>query len=1059
MRRLAWILVALTWSCTSYEQDACEPGMQIECECSGGAGGVQTCLEDGSGWGECDCCDCSGRECGPDPVCGESCGTCGDDRTCNEDGQCECSFLECGGTCCAQGQVCHLDACCSPDCADRVCGPDPFCGASCGSCSTDEVCTADGQCIPLLDQARIQVCVKDCIGDESGVGCAGVPSICSDAESPRNLRIDFGAADPGEQAMRTVAIRNLGSEILHVGAIEIWGGSFSQFRLGDSNLPGELAPGEQTELTVEYHPDSGGEHTSTLRIASDDIQLPEVQVALEAEALAPRLCVDPLMLDFGEVPTGETREMSFELSNCGGAELELMYLALTADSSTDFIFSELPILPRTLSPDARLDVRVRYSPRTPGSDHGGVEVYSDDPASDPSTHLTGVVSLMGSSSSRHCDLRVTPPFAVFGDVVSGGSATLDLLLSNVGNAACTFHSAQLAENSSDQEFSIVSAPDPATAVDPGETLQIRLGYAPVDLGPDAGVLSVASSDPDGDIRVDISGTGVATAVCDLQVTPLELQLGTVQPGHTSTGTIRLQNTGAAICTLSEIEMRPDMLEPGEFSLLNAQTPLEIDRAGRPGSTFLLQVDFAPLARTGVHLATVWIDSDDPDLQQSGGSACTPEPVLGQACVPLEGLAAEHPIVLLPQELDFGLVSVGCDSPELRIVAHNMSGRDWIVSDIRLEDPQDESFEIRSAPGTPFSLSGGDSFAVRLRYHPQDDRPHRGQLFIQIDDPGVDLLTVPLQGQGTIRSEHIDVFFQFADVKTDVLFTVDNSGSMAQVQAALASYFPDFISRAILLGADFQIGVIGVEVNEAETGLGDPPRDIYPGVLVHAPGRPKILTPTTPDLETAFAENVSLGTCCADEQEAGLEATMMALSEPLVSDPAANAGFMREDAKLYVVCISNDTDQSMGSVEFYADFFETLEGPLQSEWIKLSAICGDSPNGCTGPSGDAGDGVRYIEAAERTGGIFESICTTDWSQTMQRLANDAFSTLREFRLSRHADPATIAVTVDAAPVLQASCAGCPDGWTYYPDIPAIFFGDNTIPAPGARIEVSYTAACL
>jgi hypothetical protein len=36
---------------------------------------------------------------------------------------------------------------CEPDCGDRVCGPDPVCGSSCGACADDETCAA-GRCRP-----------------------------------------------------------------------------------------------------------------------------------------------------------------------------------------------------------------------------------------------------------------------------------------------------------------------------------------------------------------------------------------------------------------------------------------------------------------------------------------------------------------------------------------------------------------------------------------------------------------------------------------------------------------------------------------------------------------------------------------------------------------------------------------------------------------------------------------------------------------------------------------------------------------------------------------------
>ncbi len=70
---------------------------------------------------------CGDRVCGLDPVCQESCGTCETGYSCDADGQCQ------------------QDGC-EKACGNRVCGPDPVCQESCGTCETGYSCDADGQC-------------------------------------------------------------------------------------------------------------------------------------------------------------------------------------------------------------------------------------------------------------------------------------------------------------------------------------------------------------------------------------------------------------------------------------------------------------------------------------------------------------------------------------------------------------------------------------------------------------------------------------------------------------------------------------------------------------------------------------------------------------------------------------------------------------------------------------------------------------------------------------------------------------------------------------------------
>ncbi|MBW2523984.1 MAG: SUMF1/EgtB/PvdO family nonheme iron enzyme [Deltaproteobacteria bacterium] len=70
-------------------------------------------------------------------------GFCPPNQTCDEG--CRCKYVTCETACCGPGEVCADGVCCRPDCAGRVCGPDPACGVSCGLC-TGGTCSAEGQC-------------------------------------------------------------------------------------------------------------------------------------------------------------------------------------------------------------------------------------------------------------------------------------------------------------------------------------------------------------------------------------------------------------------------------------------------------------------------------------------------------------------------------------------------------------------------------------------------------------------------------------------------------------------------------------------------------------------------------------------------------------------------------------------------------------------------------------------------------------------------------------------------------------------------------------------------
>ncbi len=915
---------------------------------------------------------------------------------------------------------------------------------------------------------EIQVCISDCQGDQMSEPCQTAAEQCNDDVEPELLQVQFGDAVAGDTVDRRVVVRNIGDQVLTVTGIQLKEGNPGQFRfqVTSGSLPGAISPGEEAQVVATYQPILGGEHTTTLEIISDDVNERELRVLLSGRGLAPRVCPDPLILDFGNVAVGEPEDKFFTITNCGLLDLEIENLAMNTGSSTDFSLVSLPPFPLTLAPEATAEVHVLYDPVDRGSDHGGVDIFSNDPSSDLVTHKTGTVSLTGNGIVKECIMQPTPPVLNFGGVVQGTTDSLTLTLANHGNDTCRFDSAEISENSADNEFSVLVTPPAGQEFEPGDPVwpEIEIQYAPTGLGVDNAKLKITGNDRNGpEIFVDIVGEGVETAVCDLQVTPTSMNFGTVKLNNSQSNVFSLVNNGNADCHVDAPELFPSTLFPGDFSITRGPTAdFVLARRGRVGDREEIEITFAP-SHLDIHKATFWLHTDDdPDLLIGQGFCFKPgvppvTPEIGDACINILGMSAESDIEVVPSELDFGVVTVGCNSPTLHVTVYNLGSYALNVTDIYLEDPADPNFEIMQAPAVPHELSGGSSFEVQLRYHPQDINPHHSTLYIASDASNVELLAVPLFGRGTNISDQVDVFHQPSEVKSDVLFVVDNSGSMGEEQSALASNFSSFIQHTTTLDVDYHIGVIANEVQETETDIGDPPRDVFPGVLVQAPGCPKIITNNTPDVPGCFADNVKIGTCCSDEQEAGLEAAWIALSPPEVDDPGLNGGFMREDAKLYIICVSDEQDQSKGNPDFYVDFFSAIKGYRNTEWMKVSAICGDCPSGCGGEQAECGS--RYIEVANRTGGIFESICTSNWAQALDTLGIDAFAEIREFPLSRPADASTISVTVNDVPVDQASSTGGDDGWTYYPDTNSIYFGEDCVPGKGDTIKVSYTAACL
>ena len=228
----------------------------------------------------------------------------------------------------------------------------------------------------------------------------------------------------------------------------------------------------------------------------------------------------------------------------------------------------------------------------------------------------------------------------------------------------------------------------------------------------------------------------------------------------------------------------------------------------------------------------------------------------------------------------------------------------------------------------------------------------------------------------------------------------------------------------------------------------------------------------------FLANTSrdfLGTNGAGSEQ-GLAAAEAALSDPLSYDTGVsctanadcvspdtcidgycggfNRGFLREEAALEIVFVSDEDDQSPATLNYYVDFFKNLKGYRNEGRMHTHAIVGASngrASACEGPGGDATRGERYVEVAQRTNGGIYSICEADFGTPLRMIGNQAFGLPVQFFLSRPALEATITVRVNGSETTS--------GWAYDYESNSIIFDTNQVPQPGQTIEVDYEAQCF
>ena len=427
-------------------------------------------------------------------------------------------------------------------------------------------------------------------------------------------------------------------------------------------------------------------------------------------------------------------------------------------------------------------------------------------------------------------------------------------------------------------------------------------------------------------------------------------------------------------------------------------------------------------------------------------------VLGRE-LELIGFGGYADLVLTPPETFFLWVTEGCVSDVHPIRVTNVGAVAGRIDGARFGPSSDPSFEVVTplAPGTLIPAGAQLEFGARMIGQPGALGSAYGDLLLDSTGTLRPVARVGLFGitESLADAARVDVFRQGGGQAVDVLFVVDNSGSMGWAQASMAANFSAFISYfATEVDIDYQLGITSTDVTPNAVGGG-------PGYLVGP-----VLTRDTPNLEAEFVSQVQVGTV-GSGYENGLKAAALAVTEPAILGP--NAGFLRPNALLAIIWVSDEEDDSPGRVSDYINIYLDTKNYLPGQVIGY-AIAGDVPNSC-GQAWEAG--ARYLAAATGLEGEFFSICDPDWAAKLSDIAWGIGQRLTEFALSRPPDPNSITVlvtypdgTVQEVPRYDPN--GSPpeyNGWSLDPDTNAITFHGNAVPDNDSRIEVSYNTRCL
>lgn len=345
---------------------------------------------------------------------------------------------------------------CSGVCVDTTSNRD-HCGVCGRRCAFDERCVAS-----VCRGSRPDTGVPDA-GPELEPDATEPDATEPDPTPPRlevtPTEINLGKLAVGTRLSRRVTITNGadGGEYLRLGSVGdggLWTDSLPT--LGNSvnfqvSAPAPfpeagLAPGESWELSVVFTPTAGGELKTTLRVCSNALEQPCVDVELSVDARTLEPCeaeVVPDSLDFGTVSPGASAKRVVKIRNRGRKECLLRVIGFAAGSDSAFRADLDPSGVLLASGTEPFELPVHFEPTVEiASASGELNLYLSNPTSPQrSIQLSG-------SSGRVC-LVADPASLNLGEVQLGCKpASRTVVVKNQCTSAITIEKIDVHHDSS-----------------------------------------------------------------------------------------------------------------------------------------------------------------------------------------------------------------------------------------------------------------------------------------------------------------------------------------------------------------------------------------------------------------------------------------------------------------------------------------------------------------------------------------------------------------------------------------------------------------------------------
>ena len=534
----------------------------------------------------------------------------------------------------------------------------------------------------------------------------------------------FGEVEIGSRQSQIVTINNVGTVNLTVSDVSVTGADFVLGAI-PPNLPVVILPNASAQVEIVFQPTVEGLSSGSLSITSDAADTPLVSIDLSGTGTAvpvAQAAVQPTALAFGAVEIGSLQSQSVTISNVGTADLTVSDVSVTG---ADFALGTAPVLPVVIVPNASVPVEVVYQPTAPVASTGTLIIQSD--AAD--TPLVSV-DLSGTGQAvALAQIDVQPTALAFGEVQVGALQSQSVTMSNVGTAALTVSDVSV----TGADFVLDAVPELPTIMAPSTSIQVNVIYQPTAVGSVTGSLSIQSDATDTPLAtVDLSGTGLAVPVAQIDVQPAALAYGDVAVGMNQSQTVSVSNIGTATLTISDLFVTGSAFSLSETAIL----PLVLE----PGAAVQVDVTYEP-AVVGSDTGTLVLQSNDPNnaevIVSIGGSGIA-APIID----------AQPAIVIFPP--------LDTDQPQVAsLTLTNLGLLDLTVTALTITGA---GFTLGLVPSLPVVLVPGASEQVDIVFQPLSSGLTSGSLDIVSDAINGSPFTIPFEGVAQIDVQPVSLLF-------------------------------------------------------------------------------------------------------------------------------------------------------------------------------------------------------------------------------------------------------------------------------------------------------------